>query len=572
MTRPSIHLAPGLALPADAVTQTFAMLGKRGSGKTSTAVVLVEQLVRASLPVVVVDPVGVWWGLRFAADGKSPGLAVVVLGGEHGDVPLEETSGAVIADFVVDTSSPAALDLSLFSKGAVRRFMTDFAERLYRIKATRKQALQLVLDEADVFVPQRAEHGAERLVGAINDLVRRGRARGIGVTLISQRPALIAKDVLTQIEVLVALRLTGPQDRDAIERWIEHNADAVGAREVLASLASLDIGEAWVWSPGWLELFKRVRISKRTTFDSSATPKAGAVVVAPKNAAAVDLGALKERISATIEKAKAEDPRLLKARIAELERDATKAIAPAPERVEVPVITPDQLAAIGAIAERLEKVASEVGQWAGVMQSRRVLGAHDAVVGRTVPPFLKQLQTQPTTQPTHAPVHVARSQAVADDKQGRLGTGERVILRAIAQHRDGVTREQLTVLTGYKRSSRDTYLQRLRAAGVVEQNGETFEATEKGFELLGPAFEPLPTGGKLQEYWLERLPEGERRILDFVCRAFPTTVTRDELSLATGYKRSSRDTYIQRLSGRKLLVAAAQGEVRASGALFDGGR
>jgi hypothetical protein len=33
---------------------------------------------------------------------------------------------------------------------------------------------------------------------------------------------------------------------------------------------------------------------------------------------------------------------------------------------------------------------------------------------------------------------------------------------AVAQYPEGVTREQLSVLTGYKRSSRDTYVQRLR--------------------------------------------------------------------------------------------------------------
>ena len=43
---------------------------------------------------------------------------------------------------------------------------------------------------------------------------------------------------------------------------------------------------AWVWSPGWLEMMRRVHVRPRRTFDSSATPKAGenpAAVV--KNAA-----------------------------------------------------------------------------------------------------------------------------------------------------------------------------------------------------------------------------------------------------------------------------------------------
>jgi DNA helicase HerA-like ATPase len=83
-----LHIADGLELPLDAVTETFAILAKRGSGKTYTASVMVEEFLGAGLPVCVVDPLGVWWGLRSSADGKSAGQPVVIFGGDHADVPL----------------------------------------------------------------------------------------------------------------------------------------------------------------------------------------------------------------------------------------------------------------------------------------------------------------------------------------------------------------------------------------------------------------------------------------------------------------------------------------------------
>lgn len=64
MTARALHLAKHLSLPADAVTQTFAIFGKRGSGKTNGATVLVEELLKAHLPVVILDPVDAWWGLK----------------------------------------------------------------------------------------------------------------------------------------------------------------------------------------------------------------------------------------------------------------------------------------------------------------------------------------------------------------------------------------------------------------------------------------------------------------------------------------------------------------------------
>jgi len=54
-----LTLGPGLVLPVEAVTETFAILAKRGAGKTYTATVLVKEMVAAGLPVVIVDPVGV---------------------------------------------------------------------------------------------------------------------------------------------------------------------------------------------------------------------------------------------------------------------------------------------------------------------------------------------------------------------------------------------------------------------------------------------------------------------------------------------------------------------------------
>jgi DNA-binding IclR family transcriptional regulator len=150
-----------------------------------------------------------------------------------------------------------------------------------------------------------------------------------------------------------------------------------------------------------------------------------------------------------------------------------------------------------------------------------------------------------------------------------LPKGEAACLAAIAQHPEGADREQLTVLTGYKRSSRDTYLQRLREKGMIQPGGVEFLATAAGFAALGADFTPLPTGSALRGHWMGRLPEGERRVLEHLVAAHPDGVARDELDEATGYKRSSRDTYLQRLGSRRLVVSEPGSRVRASDMLFD---
>jgi len=222
-----LSIGAGLELPEEAVTETFAILGKRGVGKTTTARVLTEELLEVGLPVLILDPTGVWWGLRTSADGKRDGYPVVIFGGDHADVPLEETAGTLIADVIVSQRISAVLDLSSLSKSGTRRFSTDLLERLYHRS---REPLHVVIDEADLLAPQRVQHGGERLLGAMSDLVRRGRVRGLGVSMITQRPATLSKDILTQAEVLIALRMTGPRDVAAIDEWVRLHADEDEAR------------------------------------------------------------------------------------------------------------------------------------------------------------------------------------------------------------------------------------------------------------------------------------------------------------------------------------------------------
>ena len=110
---------------------------------------------------------------------------------------------------------------------------------------------------------------------------------------------MLHKDVLSQAEVLVTLRMTSVRDVAAIDDWVRLHPDDDQARTVKASLPSLPVGTAWVWSPGWLGLLERVAVRRPITFDSSATPTTGRTRVTVRRMAPVDLAALGEQIAAT---------------------------------------------------------------------------------------------------------------------------------------------------------------------------------------------------------------------------------------------------------------------------------
>lgn len=61
---------------------------------------------------------------------------------------------------------------------------------------------------------------------------------------ITQRPAKLNKDVLTQLSARIAMGVTSAQDRDVIKAWVDGNADREEVHAVRDSLAQLRIGRA----------------------------------------------------------------------------------------------------------------------------------------------------------------------------------------------------------------------------------------------------------------------------------------------------------------------------------------
>lgn len=571
-TRP-LRIASNLRLPLDAVTETFAILAKRGVGKTYTAAVMVEEMLNAGAHVVVADPIGVWWGLRASSDGKSPGLPIVIFGGDHGDVPLEVGAGELVADIVTQETVSVVLDLSRFRKGEQVRFMTDFSERLYH---RNRDPLHLVLDEADSFAPQRPMKGQERMLGACEDLVRRGRARGIGVTLVTQRSAVLNKDVLTQAEVLIALRTIAPQDRKAIDEWIKVHGTETERDTLMRSLPSLPVGTAWFWSPGWLDIFTRVKVRKRTTFDSSATPKAGRRRSEPKRLAEVDLSKLRERISSTIERAKATDPRHLRLRIAELEKEVRakeakveKTVTVEEKIIEVPVLSDEQVAEIAGVVAALTTLSEDLTNLASSFSSSlaaltsQATPAPAAKTSRTDPPPARSPRTSRTDPPRSPSTNLRR--------------GERRMLDVLARHTNfRVTRSQLGTLAGFspRGGTFSTYLGVLKRSGYLTEASGILQITDGGMAALG-IDAPLPptTTEEVLDQWRSALRAGERRMLDELVTVYPRALSREELADRAGFEVSGGtfSTYLGVLR-RNGLIEVNGGEVRASETLFISGK
>lgn len=568
MAERRLRVGEDLTFPVDAVTQTFVIFGKRGSGKSNTAVVMAEEMHRAGAPFVVLDPVSAWWGLKSSFDGQGEGLPVYVFGGRAAtrDLPLEPTAGELMAQLFIDHRIPMILDMKGWSGGERARFVTAFA--LYLLAHNDRVPAHVFLEEADAFIPQRPYKGEEAMLGAMDRLVRWGRQEGLGVTAVTQRSAKINKDVTTQAETLIAHRTTGPQDREAIDNWIRYHAGDEQRQELLSSLPTLPSGTAWVWSPEWLEIFRQVAVRRRETYDSAATPKIGEKRVEPKALAEVDVDRLRDRMAETIERAEAEDPKKLQARIRTLERELTKrptdverVVETVTETVEVPVLNGqvDKLftavADLRDVGERLVTASISIVEAAdGITQAVDRVRRTDLPAGGRV----KQASTgvprpargsresgvAATARPVAAPpASPAPSRASAPiDPDARLSKAERTFLAAIVQYPGGRSSKQLAMLTGYsaKSSHFSNTLSKLRSLGLI-QPGHPLVATDAGASHPDIAdVAPLPTAGpELINYWMNRLSRAERAFLEVFVADYPNAVTRDDLAERTTYSPAS---------------------------------
>jgi len=536
----------------------------------------------AGLQIVCVDPKGDWWGMRSSADGRSPGLSILILGGEHGDLPLEVGSGELVAKLVVEERVSVLLDLSLFRKSEVASFMTAFAENLYRLKAreVNRTPVMLFVDEADAVAPQKPQHGEERMLGAIEDIVRRGGQRGIGCTLVTQRSAVLNKNVLTQAQVMVAMRTIAPQDLKAMDAWIDVHGTPEQRKTLMESLPSLPRGDAWFWSPGWPTdegIFRRVHVDPIETFDSGATPEPGARRVEPRKRADVDLEALRRQMAATIERAKAADPTALRRRVAELEAQLRKASAAAPaapareRRVEVPILGERDLKRIDKVAEVLANSSAMVA--ALLMEVKERLRAR-----ATPPPAPRPAAPSPAAQTGNgtwrAPVAAARRARAAPSTEAGEEVSEYALslVRTLASRAPmALTKSQLALLSNHSPTSGGYFaaLAELRRLGAFDRDGSKYVLTDAGRQLVGAAVPVATSPEEVRANWRRSLPDYERALFDVLVEVYPHGLSKADLAERAGKSATSGGYFaaLATLRRNEIMVRAADG-FRASEDLF----
>jgi hypothetical protein len=535
-----------------------------GGGKSVLARVIIEQTFE-QVPFIVLDIEGEYYTL------KEKFGDILVIGGQHADIPISMKSVKLLPKEIIANRLSVIIDVSDLQMNERILYSKYFIETMMDLPKEYWINYLVFVEEAHKLC---GEQDKQASATAIKDLMSRGRKRGYCGILLTQRISKLHKDAAAECnnKFIGKTFLDIDIDRAAKELGWSASAD----KNILRTL-----------KPGCFYAFGTSIVPNHVHEVSIKQPQTKIV----KAGANLDIKPQKptEKIKLALAKLNElpQDAEKELKTIQQLQAEVNKLKAATTNKQEIVKMQMDLNIAlkrcdeynklVDKLAQRIidiRKIASLPIEGINVLpQSTELNDQHLLPFQQRRENLKKVYDGNPIVfQRGRYPGEKLQAETKKDfaklSSNGSLPPGEKKILIAAAQYPNGVTREQLTILTAYKRSSRDAYIQRLKEKNYLKQDGARLFSTDEGVALLGNDFEPLPTGEKLREYWLNKLPRGEASILEILLDAYPHAVRRDDITEKTTYQRSSRDAYLQRMAAKEIVTIVDRGEVKASDNLF----
>ncbi len=246
---------------SDHLVISYGGLVTHNSGKSYSVGVICEELCKNKVPFVIIDIEGEYSGLKEKYE------AIWI--GEEDNCDLKWSSGKVnlrlLARYAPD-GPPLILDLSEADKPRERVGL--FLLSIYREISKRRTPYLVILEEADRFAPQVGER-----LQIFDEVARRGRKRGLGLMLCTQRPSLVDKNILSQCANQLIGKLVIKNDLNSVAQFFP-------GRGTPNQLTGLSPGEFYALGGMAVEPM-RVKMRARETRHGGMTPKLSPRVVLP---------------------------------------------------------------------------------------------------------------------------------------------------------------------------------------------------------------------------------------------------------------------------------------------------
>jgi len=246
----------GDSLPVvEVLTGRGVVLGKSGSGKSNSASVIVEELLDDGYPVLIVDVDGEYFGLKEEYELLHLGAD------EECDLAVGPEHAEKIAELTLEQNIPVILDVSGYlHEEEQKELIKEVGHHLFAKEKKLKKPFLMLVEEVHEYIP---ESGLDNVGQMLIKIAKRGRKHGLGLCGISQRPADVKKDFITQCDWHIWHRLTWDNDTNVVRRVL--------GSEYADTVQELDDGEAFLHTD-WDDQIRRVQFRQKNTFDAGATP------------------------------------------------------------------------------------------------------------------------------------------------------------------------------------------------------------------------------------------------------------------------------------------------------------
>jgi len=260
------------------VTGRTCVIGSSGSGKSYTVGVICEELCKNYIPFAMIDTEGEYSGLKEKYE------AIWIGEEEQCDLKWSTLDLDELARQALH-SPPLILDLSDVSnpKEKVAKLLTG----IYAEISKQRVPYLIVLEEADRFIPQSGDK-----LQIFDEIARRGRKRGLGLMLCTQRPSLVDKNVLSQCGNQVIGKLVIRNDLQSVAHFFQ-------GRTLPKQLTTLSAGK--FYAMGALSpIPSLIKIRKKITKHGGITPKLAKRIVKPSAEIIARLRGIKAPVPETL--------------------------------------------------------------------------------------------------------------------------------------------------------------------------------------------------------------------------------------------------------------------------------
>ena len=526
----------------------LAVQGNSGSGKSWLLRTLLEGT-HGQVQHLVIDPEGEYRTLREVFDDY-------LILGKEGDIEVTPESVGAAVRTLVPAGANLILDLSDYGEEERDAICAAAVASLMALKRQAGRHLLVVCDEVQTLAPQSASSGAS--LSALTDLALRGRKRGFGLVISTQRLAMVNKNLLAMCSNrLFGLTTLGNDLRRAAEEL------GFNARE-RSRLKTLSPGEFFAFGPAVSQ--EVVKVRSAPVLSTHPTPGS---VIPPTPPAGEALSKLLSKLRVEPQGGEQEPSTAPPLREAEIKARVDAAVA---ARLSAHVdAAVDEVR--GELSTEIESLRARVATLSKKLREIHTLSVDAATLERDVAPGEKVTASLPTETPAsplkasvgvtaiHPVVAAPESEtfvvAESDQEESQahappaatdletISAKEQRFIDTLASLHDlglrEVAREVVAPLSrqSHRSSAYTALLTDLHKRGLLSYPVPGGLAlTEAGRAVATPTPKPL-SDEALQGAWLGQLETYEERLARELLNAHPRALSRDELSVLTGYSALS---------------------------------